>query len=78
LPHAGQGTLKERLKGVLLRAKTGTLTDASALTGWVWLERADRWAEFSIMSSGYDDTAAKDVEDRIVRVIANYATAPRA
>jgi len=76
LPHAGQGTLKGRLKGIKLHAKTGTLTDASALTGWVWLKREDRWAEFSIMSSGFDDTAAKGVEDTIVRVIAKYAVAP--
>ena len=76
LPHADQGTLEHRLRGVRLHAKTGTLTDASALTGWVWAERADRWVEFSIMSSNYDDTAAKGVEDSIVRLVARYASKP--
>ena len=55
LPAAGEGTLHDRLAGVTLRAKTGTLIDVSALSGWVWLEREDDWAEFSILSSRFDD-----------------------
>ena len=41
-----------------LRAKTGTLIDVSALSGWVWLEQSDEWVEFSILSSRFDDGAA--------------------
>ena len=33
LPHANQGTLRHRLGGVRIRAKTGTLINVSALTG---------------------------------------------
>jgi serine-type D-Ala-D-Ala carboxypeptidase/endopeptidase (penicillin-binding protein 4) len=71
LPSGGQGTLEDRLHNVRLRAKTGSLDGVSALSGWVWLERADSWAEFSIMSSGMPYYTAKGVEDRIVRVLSS-------
>lgn len=73
LPSGGQGTLRHRFADVDLRAKTGTLTDISALSGWVWLERTETWAEFSILSSGMAKTTASDLEDRIVRIIQNQA-----
>lgn len=73
LPAAGEGTLEDRLGGVRLRAKTGSLDGVSALSGWVWLERAGSWAEFSILSSGMAYHTAKDVEDRIVRIIEELA-----
>ncbi len=41
LPAGGEGTLEDRLETVTVRAKTGTLIDVSALSGWVWLERED-------------------------------------
>ena len=72
LPHAGEGTLTGRLAGVRVRAKTGTLADVSALSGWVWIPSQSRWAEFSILSSGYTPTL-KHVEDEIVRTIAGQA-----
>jgi D-alanyl-D-alanine carboxypeptidase/D-alanyl-D-alanine-endopeptidase (penicillin-binding protein 4) len=75
LPTAGEGTLEDRLAGIRIRAKTGTLIDASALSGWVWTEEAGR-VEFSILSSGFDDEVAKRIEDRIVRTIVAEATAP--
>jgi D-alanyl-D-alanine carboxypeptidase len=76
LPHAGQGTLEGRLRSVALRAKTGTLDDASALSGWVWLQRSGQWAEFSILSSGFSEWTAKTIEDRIVRAISANAVDP--
>jgi len=76
LPSGGQGTLRERLTGVRIRAKTGTLIDVSALSGWVWVEAADDWVPFSIMSSHFDDATAKTIEDRIVRVLAHDARPP--
>jgi len=71
LPTGGQGTLKGRLVGVKVRAKTGTLIDISTLSGWVWLEREGAWGEFSIMSRGMSKSTAVAIEDRIVRIIAN-------
>lgn len=73
LPTGGQGTLEDRLHGVQLRAKTGSLNGISALSGWVFLERTGSWAEFSILSSGMSYYPSKHVEDRIVRVIEELA-----
>ncbi|MBA3764450.1 MAG: D-alanyl-D-alanine carboxypeptidase [Actinobacteria bacterium] len=73
LPAGGEGTLQDRLETVTVRAKTGTLIDVSALSGWVWLEREDAWAAFSILSSGMDEGRAKSIENKIVRVVAANA-----
>lgn len=71
LPTGGQGTLDDRLHSVKIRAKTGTLTDISALSGWVWADRLQTWIEFSILSD-VAKPAAADIEDRIVRLLQNY------
>lgn len=73
LPAPGQGTLKDRLASVRVRAKTGTLDGVSALSGWVRLDRTQTWAEFSILSSGMPKSQAVDIEDRIVRILARRA-----
>lgn len=73
LADGGQGTLENRLHDVDLRAKTGSLSGISALSGWVWLERTSSWAEFSILSTGMSYYTAKGVEDRIVRLIEERA-----
>jgi D-alanyl-D-alanine carboxypeptidase len=73
LATGGQGTLADRLSGVKVRAKTGTLDGVSALSGWVWLEQPGSWAEFSILSRGMDKWVAAGIEDRIVRIITNDA-----
>lgn len=69
LPSGGQGTLRDRLPKVRLRAKTGTLTGVSALSGWVYVERLGSWVEFSILSSGLPKATAAAVEDRVVRIL---------
>jgi len=62
------------LIGVRVRAKTGTLLkQISALSGWVWLQRTRRWAEFSILSRGLSKPKAVAVEDELVSVIAKDA-----
>jgi D-alanyl-D-alanine carboxypeptidase/D-alanyl-D-alanine-endopeptidase (penicillin-binding protein 4) len=70
LPTGGQGTLRHRLRGVDVRAKTGTLDDVSALSGWVKAD-AGTWVEFSILSSGMSKSTASAIEDRIVVVLQN-------
>jgi D-alanyl-D-alanine carboxypeptidase len=77
LAEGGQGTLKDRFANIQVRAKTGTLDDASALSGWVYAESAGTWVEFSIVSSGFDEDAAKKIENQIVRIIAADATDPQ-
>jgi D-alanyl-D-alanine carboxypeptidase/D-alanyl-D-alanine-endopeptidase (penicillin-binding protein 4) len=76
LARGGQGTLEDRLEDVKVRAKTGTLEAVSALSGWVWLETSNEWAEFSILSSGMSTTTAKTIENKIVRLVSNNASTP--
>ncbi|MFP5297575.1 MAG: D-alanyl-D-alanine carboxypeptidase/D-alanyl-D-alanine-endopeptidase [Actinomycetota bacterium] len=73
LAGADQGTLEDRLVGVKVRAKTGTLNYISTLSGWVWLRRTDSWAAFSIMSSGMYKPTAAQIEDEIVRELTRNA-----
>ena len=73
LPRGGTGTLRLRLRRVPVRAKTGTLTKVSALSGWVWLEKRGVWAEFSILSHGLSKEKAVRIEDRIVRRLSRSA-----
>lgn len=73
LPTGGEGTLEDRLPDVRLRAKTGTLTNISTLSGWVWLRQTDSWAEFSIMSGGISKTTAVNIENEIVRTLTRSA-----
>lgn len=73
LAGPGQGTLKGRLSRVPVRAKTGTLEEVSALSGWVWLRRSRSWAEFSILSEGMAKSRSVALEDRIVRILSRSA-----
>jgi serine-type D-Ala-D-Ala carboxypeptidase/endopeptidase (penicillin-binding protein 4) len=73
LARGGQGTLEDRLEDVRVRAKTGTLDEVSALSGWVWLEREDAWAEFSILSRGISKARSIHIENAIVRVVSANA-----
>jgi D-alanyl-D-alanine carboxypeptidase len=73
LPGPGQGTLQGRLFGVPVHAKTGTLTEISALSGWVYLKKTGTWAEFSIISRGMSKARAMKIEDRIVRILWRHA-----
>lgn len=68
LPTGGQGTLLHRLRGVDVRAKTGTLDDVSALSGWVKARSGD-WVEFSMLSFGMSKSTATAIEDRIVVIL---------
>ena len=68
LPTGGQGTLRHRLRGVDVRAKTGSLDDVSALSGWVRVQSGD-WVEFSVLSFGMSKSTASAIEDRIVEIL---------
>lgn len=68
LPTGGQGTLANRLHGIDVRAKTGTLDGVSALSGWIKTSR-NAWTEFAILSQGLSKATASDIEDKIVRIL---------
>jgi serine-type D-Ala-D-Ala carboxypeptidase/endopeptidase (penicillin-binding protein 4) len=76
LAHGNQGTLKGRFPDLQVHAKTGTLTDISALSGWVWLDREHAWAEFSILSSGMSKSRSVAIENAIVQVVNANAAPP--
>jgi D-alanyl-D-alanine carboxypeptidase/D-alanyl-D-alanine-endopeptidase (penicillin-binding protein 4) len=78
LPTTGQGTLEGRLFHVRVRAKTGTLSEISALSGWVWNQAIGGWIEFSIVSFGLYKSTAIDLEDAIARIAMREAVPPAA
>jgi D-alanyl-D-alanine carboxypeptidase/D-alanyl-D-alanine-endopeptidase (penicillin-binding protein 4) len=66
LPGAGEGTLRSRLHGLDVRAKTGTLFNgASTLSGWVRSAQVQRWIRFSILGRN----TPKTLEDRILQML---------
>lgn len=76
LPAGGEGTLQGRLASVDVRAKTGTLDQASSLSGWVRSQVSGQWLEFSPLTTGMDEYKAKTYEDQIVKVLATSASDP--
>jgi D-alanyl-D-alanine carboxypeptidase/D-alanyl-D-alanine-endopeptidase (penicillin-binding protein 4) len=75
LAAPGEGTLANRLSGVDVHAKTGTLFNSdSALSGWVRRDEKSPWVEFSIL----DQSTPKALEDKMVGVLARaHITPPR-
>jgi len=66
--------LSGRLRGLRIRAKTGTLLEqVSSLSSWVWLQRSQRWGEFSILPRCLSKHEALSVEDQLVSLIATHA-----
>jgi D-alanyl-D-alanine carboxypeptidase/D-alanyl-D-alanine-endopeptidase (penicillin-binding protein 4) len=75
LPKAGkQGTLAGRMRGTAAegrcRAKTGTISGVSALSGYC-RSKGPAMA-FSILMNGVDTTRARQLQDRIAALIARY------
>ncbi len=75
------GTLKSRLQDLprarMVRAKTGTLRDVIALSGYVFGEPG-RSVAFSFLANGIAgrQREARDLADNIVRALADYAVQP--
>lgn len=69
LPTGGQGTLERRLRATPVRAKTGSLSRVSTLSGWVFSASRGSWIEFSILCAGLSKSTAVTIEDRIVRIL---------
>jgi D-alanyl-D-alanine carboxypeptidase/D-alanyl-D-alanine-endopeptidase (penicillin-binding protein 4) len=75
LPVAGrEGTVRGRMRGTAAqgrcRAKTGTLTGVSALSGYC--DTGGHEIVFSIVMNGTDVGAARLIQDRMVAAIARY------
>jgi D-alanyl-D-alanine carboxypeptidase/D-alanyl-D-alanine-endopeptidase (penicillin-binding protein 4) len=75
------GTMQSRLQDLprarMVRAKTGTLRDVVALSGYV-LGAPERSLAFSFLANGVAGRqgAARNLADDIVRALANYAVQP--
>jgi len=73
LPYPGEagGTLEYRLEGVPVRAKTGSLTHARALSGYV-RTASGRDLAFAVLANNYTASNARvvGVIDRLVRALA--------
>lgn len=69
------GTLASRMRGRAAagrcRAKTGTLYDVSALSGYCDSRGGDRVA-FSFLMNGVDVSRARDLQDRMANALARY------
>ena len=79
LPVAGRdGTLYDRMRRGpargRCRAKTGTLSDVSALSGYCESRSGDTYA-FSILMNGVYPTSARRLQDRMVQAIAGVRLA---
>jgi D-alanyl-D-alanine carboxypeptidase/D-alanyl-D-alanine-endopeptidase (penicillin-binding protein 4) len=75
LPMAGrEGTLAGRMQGTAAegrcRAKTGTISGVSALSGYCKARGAD--TAFSILMNGVDVNRARSIQDRMAATIARY------
>jgi D-alanyl-D-alanine carboxypeptidase/D-alanyl-D-alanine-endopeptidase (penicillin-binding protein 4) len=77
LPVVGQeGTVAARMGGTaaagFCRAKTGTLTDVSALSGYCG--DGNRAIVFSILNNSVSPTTARSIQDQMVALIARYGS----
>jgi D-alanyl-D-alanine carboxypeptidase/D-alanyl-D-alanine-endopeptidase (penicillin-binding protein 4) len=82
LPVAGKqekfigGTLKSRMSVPPLagnvKAKTGTLTTVSCLSGYITINSGERLAFSILLNNLLDEEKGKDFEDRLMLELANY------
>lgn len=72
LPSPGEGTLKHRLGGAVVRAKTGTLNNHSGLSGYVVTAYGET-VGFSILINNMDETwPAVEFQDQLVSMLARW------
>lgn len=70
LPAPGEGTLENRLDGVRLAAKTGTLTGVRALSGRVQRNGGPVYFSFLVGDLTVDADTVRDEQDEMVRLLA--------
>lgn len=72
LPAPGEGTLRRRLRGKVVRAKTGTLKDHSGLSGYVVTAYGET-VGFSILVNDVPEVwRAVELQNKLVHLIASW------
>jgi serine-type D-Ala-D-Ala carboxypeptidase/endopeptidase (penicillin-binding protein 4) len=72
LPSPGEGTLRQRLGGAVVRAKTGTLNGHTGLTGYVVTAYGET-VGFSILVNNIESTwSGMELQDQLVAMLARW------
>lgn len=77
LPVAGgkgkleSGTLRKRLATINVRAKTGTLTTVTSLSGYLQTKSGEPLIFSILVNHIYDEGEGKKIEDKIVEILSN-------
>ncbi|AIF43966.1 D-alanyl-D-alanine carboxypeptidase/D-alanyl-D-alanine-endopeptidase [Virgibacillus sp. SK37] len=75
LPVAGKedrlvgGTLRDRLKGLKLQAKTGTIYGVSTLSGYAEANSGKKYIFSVMLNNMLDEEIGKEIEDRMLEII---------
>lgn len=78
LPIAGNsdkmigGTLRKRMQTLNVKAKTGTITTVSSLSGYVETKKGETLIFSILINNLLEDDNGKVIEDQIVEIIANH------